>query len=615
MLQLLLEQARRWAHLSQQQVRKLMAIMKFRRLIHAHLFIATIVALSFVFSSHAQDVGPQRVVRLSRAEGQVLVAHPGGDAWENAPANLPLQEGDTLATQAGRAELEFENGATAYLAENSVLQLTQLEFAGSGRVTQLDLTQGAGTFYANLASQDSFRVRAPTFDVSIFERAEFRVDAFSDGASAQVLQGSVYVSTSASSIKLEKGQSVALNQADYNGLQTVAGLSEEDNFDQWVNNEGEMIRSGNKNALNYVSTPNYYGLSDLAIYGTWLNIPGFGYGWRPFRVGLSWTPYVNGSWRLDPRLGWVWISGEAWGWMPYHFGSWLMSPGAGWIWVPGGPAGLRHWDPACVHWVRDGNRVGWVPRSPEDREGTPANLAHGMIARGYQSSRGETLTNEILNTKDGRTVAQIRQPPPEFAPQKAPGVARPQIIPTEAHHVPTIRPPQSARTSNANGPIVFDRGTHSFINGNEVRPPAAPPTAMPVPGNQGQVPRVNLPPSQMPSRTFDNSRSTGPPINRVIPRPQYPAVPGGRAEVPGRGAPRPQIPADPPGSPNRAFVPVVPSRMPPLTAGAPPAPSRMPSPPATGPAPVTRTPVAPAGTMERPPANPRAGGSAPIQRR
>ena len=66
--------------------------------------------------------------------------------WEEALVNLPLQEGDTLATQSGLAEIEFESGATAYLAENSVLQFTQLAFSGGGRLTQLTLTQGAELF-------------------------------------------------------------------------------------------------------------------------------------------------------------------------------------------------------------------------------------------------------------------------------------------------------------------------------------------------------------------------------------------------------------------------------------------------------------------------------------
>ncbi len=126
--------------------------------------------------AQAQDSTNSRVVRLSRTDGQVLVSHPGNDTWDEAPVNLPLQEGDILATQGGMAEIEFENGATAYLAENSVLQFTQLGFSGVGRVTQLNLTQGAGSFYANLTSDDSFHVFTSTFEVTIPERAEVRVD-------------------------------------------------------------------------------------------------------------------------------------------------------------------------------------------------------------------------------------------------------------------------------------------------------------------------------------------------------------------------------------------------------------------------------------------------------
>ena len=35
-----------------------------------------------------------------------------------------------------------------------------------------------------------------------------------------------------------------------------------------------MIRAGNKNTLSYINSPNYYGLSDLSIYGTWVELPG-----------------------------------------------------------------------------------------------------------------------------------------------------------------------------------------------------------------------------------------------------------------------------------------------------------------------------------------------------
>ncbi len=440
--------------------------------------LCLLASSSLVFFSpaaHAQDSADSRVVRLSRTDGQVLVSHPGIDAWEEASANLPLQEGDTLATQGGLAEIEFENGATAYLAENSVLQFTQLTFSGGGRITQLNLTQGAGTFYANLTRQDSFRVVTATFEAAIPERAEFRVDTFRDGASLQVLLGEVSVSTSAGSATFEKGQSAAIHEGDLQNP-NVARLPEPDGFDQWVSAQSETIQTGTKDTLNYISSPNYYGLSDLSIYGSWVNLPGYGNSWRPFRVGFSWTPYGNGHWILDPRLGWIWVSNEPWGWMPYHFGSWLLSPTLGWVWVSGGPSGLRHWQAARVNWVHAGNQVGWVAMSPNDREGAPANLEHGFVTRTGISARNRDGSNQIVAAKDLQNVTPLKQPPAEFASRPSQGTPRSGL----ASAVRTIpQPSEGERT------VVFDSGTQTFINGNGKSGTAATMALLP---HTGEVP-------------------------------------------------------------------------------------------------------------------------------
>ena len=408
--------------------------------------------------AQAQDSTNSRVVRLSRTDGQVLVSHPGNDTWDDAPVNLPLQEGDILATQGGMAEIEFENGATAYLAENSVLQFTQLGFSGVGRVTQLNLTQGAGSFYANLTSDDSFHVFTSTFEVTIPERAEVRVDAFRDGASLEVLSGKVSVSTTKGSTTFEKGESVAIHQDDLQNPQ-VARLPDQDAFDQWVSQQSEVIQSGSKNTLNYINSPNSYGLSDLSIYGSWVYLTGYGNSWRPFSAGFSWTPYLNGRWTVDPRLGWIWVSSEPWGWMPYHFGSWLLSPALGWVWVPGDAAGLRNWEGARVNWVRNGNQVGWVPRSPNDRDGMPANLQHGVITTAGISQPNRSGSNQIVTGKNlqVQNVAPLKQPPPDFASS----LARPAPHPGPASTVRAIPP-----ASQGNGSVVIERGTHTFINGN-----------------------------------------------------------------------------------------------------------------------------------------------------
>ncbi len=487
--------------------------------------LLTASSLGFFFASvvQAQNSDYSRVVRLSRAEGQVLVSHPGTDTWEEALANLPLQEGDTLATQSGLAEIEFENGAMAYLAENSVLQFTQLTFSGGGLVTQLSLTQGAGNFYANLTRLDSFRVRTSTFNVAIAERAEVRVDAFRDSASVQVLLGNVSVSTSAGSTNLEKGQSVTIHEGDLRNPD-VARLPIPDSFDRWVSTQTETIQSGTTNALSYISSPNYYGLSDLSTYGIWVNSPGFGFSWRPFGAGLSWTPYVNGVWRLDPRLGWIWVSNEPWGWMPYHFGCWLLSPTLGWVWIPGGASGLRHWQPARVHWVHAGNQVGWVAMSPKDRDGAPANLEHGVITRRGASPRAGREENQIVAGNELQSVTPLKQPPADFAARPAPRTPR-------AGFTSAIRTvPQRSESGDT---IVFDRKTNTFINGNRDSGPSATLGLMPQSNARTENPRVMIaPPVPMDSqvrRVFLPPAGPAPPsrmlMNRVDPAAKAAVVP------------------------------------------------------------------------------------------
>jgi FecR protein len=494
------------------------------------------LSLSLMPAARAQDVDSVRVVRLSRAEGQVLVSHPGSDAWDEAPVNLPLQEGDSLETQGGLAEIEFENGATAYLAENSVLKITQLAFAEGGRATELSLTQGTGTFYANLVSMDSFRVLTSTFDVAIPARAEFRVDAFHDGAAVEVFLGTVSVSTTKASTALTKGQSVAVHERDFQDLNNIARLPEEDAFDEWVTEQGEIIRSGNKNTLAYINTPNYYGLSDLAIYGNWVDIPPFGLSWRPFSVGFSWMPYGNGNWNLDPRLGWIWVSNEPWGWMPYHFGAWLLSPTLGWVWVPGGAAGLRHWEPARVNWVHVGNQVGWVARSPLDRNGVPANLSAGVVARPVRSSRSGNQNNEIVTGKELQSATALKEPPREFGSSLA------SFKPRSGISSPVRR---ELNAANGNQSIVFDRGTHTFINrdgsGPDVRMRATVPPASlaPKPKAIGEIPRAAIPSATPPQV----------PQNRVLLPPPHPAVPPANAATAVTGSQRPQTPARAPATP------------------------------------------------------------------
>src|SRR6202795_2145661 len=117
---------------------------------------------SFADSSHA------RIIRLSLVQGDVRLARDvKGDplasqntTWEAAELNLPVRQGYVLATDKGRAEVEFENGSMAFLKENTVLEFYDLSLSDSARTTRLILRQGGASFFLNLPGGAFFRLPA-----------------------------------------------------------------------------------------------------------------------------------------------------------------------------------------------------------------------------------------------------------------------------------------------------------------------------------------------------------------------------------------------------------------------------------------------------------------------
>jgi hypothetical protein len=283
---------------------------------------------------------------------------------------------------------------------------------------------------------------------------------------------------------------------------------------------------------------------------------------------------MNGIWILNPRLGWVWVSNEPWGWMPYHFGTWQLSPTLGWVWIPGGPAGLRHWEPARVNWVRVGDRVGWVAKSPNDRGTVPANIQHGVITRPDRPSRPANDSNEILTGKTLQGAMPLQAPPHDFA-SRASTNARRSEIPS------TIQPATS--TPDRNQSIVFDRNSQTFINrdgagdtGNRSDTRAG---LMPRSNSQTGIPNGSPPPPG----------SMNPQTNRVILPPAYPVAPPSLVNVPVNGIPPARIPATPP------------------------SPSQPNSPPPVSPGQMRGNPGPPAPTAPRPVAPPQPSAPHPPQ--
>jgi hypothetical protein len=103
-------------------------------------------------------------------------------------------------------------------------------------------------------------------------------------------------------------------------------------------------------------TPEYF-QAQLAPYGNWVTLPGYGVCWQPAALNFGWRPYYDGGHWEYTDAGWFWASDYPWGDIAFHYGRWAYTP-AGWAWVPG-----YDYAPAWVFWRHadaDGY-VGWAP--------------------------------------------------------------------------------------------------------------------------------------------------------------------------------------------------------------------------------------------------------------
>ena len=112
-------------------------------------------------------------------------------------------------------------------------------------------------------------------------------------------------------------------------------------------------------------TLNYF-QAQLAPYGGWVEIPGYGLCWRPTvqDAELGWRPYFNaGHWDYTDD-GWYWRSDYPWGEYAFHYGRWARDARYGWVWMPG-----YEWAPAWVCWrnAEAEGFCGWAPLPPGAR--------------------------------------------------------------------------------------------------------------------------------------------------------------------------------------------------------------------------------------------------------
>jgi FecR protein len=420
-------------------------------------------------SSHA------RIIRLSVVQGDVRFARDvKGDPltsenviWETAEPNLPVRQGYVLATDKdGRAAVEFENGAMAFLSENSVLEFYDLSLEDGAKTTRLVLRQGTASFYINPGSGDYFSVTGGDFTVEANTHATFRLDNFDDGSVVNVAKGHVSVLRKNKTSEVFKGQTLSARAGDENSV-SIGSLPPGDDFDRWVSGRIDSVTAATASAQQYVNSPYTAGLADLYTYGSWYPVAGYGNCWRPYGVGVGWSPFFGGAWFNDASIGSSFIGGAPWGWLPYHYGGWIFDPLLGWLWLPGafGGYGYVPYAPVTGVFVRSKpGLLGIVPVHPLDVHGkTPRNLARGIFP-----VTGGKLGSSLVAVAPGEQWKTLKSVPRNTLTST---VATSVAAPLRTSRT-VIATNSGARvvTLDHNSSIAYDPREHRFVNTNAAAP-------------------------------------------------------------------------------------------------------------------------------------------------
>jgi len=244
-----------------------------------------------------------QIVRIRYLEGDVRIARgkqdekATGNLWEQAVTNLPLETGFSLVTGAGRAEIEFEDASTLYLAENSVLTFDDLDTTRGVPYTQLTLLAGTATvhFYPIYSGQ-SYLLKTPTDSVSTTypNKSYLRIDSYLDAIAVTPLVAltpekhlTLQVSGSAAQ-NAAKGQTVFYDNGAPVPSPPSSGPSAFAPWDKWV--AGRVAsRAAAMDAVAKASglPTSMPGLGDMNAQGTFFPCVPYGTCWMPTAAANS----------------------------------------------------------------------------------------------------------------------------------------------------------------------------------------------------------------------------------------------------------------------------------------------------------------------------------------
>lgn len=312
-----------------------------------------------------------RVGRVSFLTGEARIKRIGSDDWERVVLNLPIVEGDEIATDKGaRLEIQFDKYQHVRLAENAFLKMVTLR----DNAVAVSLSLGSMTVRIRALDKDgSFEIDAPRTTIAIQKAGAYRVDAGREGDSeirvAATDDGEARVYSENAGFLLRNGRSsrIFIEGARTGEWEMADASTFSDEFGDWsAARDAEIAKRLDSSYYGKYYDDDIYGADDLSSEGEWIDIPGYGNVWRPYASTISryvdWSPYRYGTWRWMSPYGWIWVNDEPWGWATYHHGRWFYYSGR-WLWSPYGyyRPSRSWWYPALVSINFVSNNTCWYP--------------------------------------------------------------------------------------------------------------------------------------------------------------------------------------------------------------------------------------------------------------
>jgi hypothetical protein len=281
-----------------------------------------------------------RIVRLSEVIGAVQMDRSVGRGFEPAIDNLPVVESSRIRTQAGVAEVEFEDNSTLRVGTDSEVDFPELERTASGiPVTEVRVVRGMAYISLVKTRNDDFTLAfgpgAHPDQLRLSPESHVRLQVSAAGAELAVLGGTVQVSGPDGLVTVPRKRTVSFSFAEMEPPAVTKKVAEE-SLDTW-DRQSSQYHERVATLSAFGNSPYSYGLNDMMYYGEFSDAGGCGMMWQPYFAGAAWNPYATGVWAwYGGNAGYSWVSPYPWGWTPYHSGSWSYCPGNGWGWAPGG---------------------------------------------------------------------------------------------------------------------------------------------------------------------------------------------------------------------------------------------------------------------------------------